>query len=60
MEMPVDRHPLALLPALDRTDVALEVRGDVLPRIETVVGRLPWKRCYGIRSGGIGHVGLRL
>ncbi len=59
VEMPVDRHPLALLPTLDRTDVALEVRGDVLPRIEPVVGRLPWGRYCGIWFGRIGHVGLR-
>jgi hypothetical protein len=58
--MAVDRHPLALLPPLDSADVALEVRGDVLPRFQPVVGRLPARCCCGIRSGRIGQFGLRL
>jgi hypothetical protein len=33
--MTVNRHPLALLPALDCGDVAVEVDCDTLPGIET-------------------------
>src|SRR5215831_13793935 len=34
MEMPVDRHPLPLLPTLDRSHVAIEVGRDLFPGIQ--------------------------
>jgi hypothetical protein len=38
MQVPVDGHPLALLPALDRGYVAIQVCSDFLPRIQAVFG----------------------
>ncbi len=39
MQVTVDRHPLPLLPALDRGHVAFEVGRDLLPRIQPVFKR---------------------
>src|SRR6266478_1805833 len=39
MQVPENRHPLPLLPALDRRHVAVEVCRDFLPRIEAVFGQ---------------------
>ncbi len=41
MEVPVNRHPLALLPALHRGYVAVQVCRDFLPRIQPLFG---WSR----------------
>jgi hypothetical protein len=35
----VDWHPLTFFPALNRGDIALEVAGDLFPRIQPVSGR---------------------
>ena len=45
MQVPVNGHPLPLLPALDRRHVAVEVRRDFLPRIQPVFGRSHGWRC---------------
>ena len=45
MQVPVDGHPLPLLPALDRGHVAVEVSRDLLPRIEGIFGRSLGWRC---------------
>ena len=37
VKVAVDRHVFAQFPSLHGTDIALEVRGDFLPRIETFV-----------------------
>jgi hypothetical protein len=36
--VPVDRHPLPFLPALNGRHVALEIRGNFLPGIQPVFG----------------------
>jgi hypothetical protein len=38
MKVPVNGHPLPLLPTLDRGHVAFKIGGDFLPRIEAVFG----------------------
>ena len=40
VKVTVDRQPFPLLPALHRGDVALQVRGDLLPRVEPVRRRV--------------------
>src|SRR5882724_2349300 len=45
MKVPVNGHPLPLLPALDRSHVAVEVCRDFLPRIQPVFGRSVKRRC---------------
>ena len=48
MQMPVDRHALPLLPALDCGHVAFEVNRDLLPRIQPVFRRSRgWRRTKG-------------
>src|SRR6267378_2225492 len=47
MEVPVNRHPLAFLPALDGRHVPFEVCRDFLPRIQLAFGR-----CHGWRYAG--------
>jgi hypothetical protein len=42
MQVPVDRHCLALLPALRRRHVAAQISRNFLPRIQTVFGSLGW------------------
>ncbi len=34
VQMPMDRHPLSLLPALDGRDVAVEIGGNLFPRVQ--------------------------
>src|SRR3954464_12197412 len=45
MHVPVDGHPLPLLPALDGGHVAVKVGGDFLPRIQPVLGRSDRWQC---------------
>jgi len=47
MQVPVDRHSLALLPALDRGHIALEVGRDLLPRIQPVFRQRLGRRFTG-------------
>ena len=46
----VDRHPLPLLPALDRGHIAAEVCRDFLPRIQPLFGRPLGRSCLWQRS----------
>jgi hypothetical protein len=52
MPMPVDRHPLSFLPALDGGHIAVEVGRDLFPRIQQIIGR-PFGR--GNTSGRFVH-----
>src|SRR5258708_6484758 len=47
MHVPVNRHPFALLPPLHRRHVAVQVGRDLLPRVQSVLGRLRGWRCVG-------------
>ena len=55
MQVPMDGHPLPLLPPLDRRDVAFEVGRDLLPRIQPVFKRSLGWRCT---KGRIAHHAL--
>ena len=57
VQVPVNRHPLPLLPALDRGHVAVEVCRDLLPRIQPVFGRSLGWRCA---KGWVAHRALLL
>lgn len=48
--MPVHGHPFPFLPALHSGDVALEVRGNLLPGIEAA-----WRAVGGLESGRLVH-----
>jgi hypothetical protein len=43
----MDRETLVLLPSLNRGDTAAKIRGDLFPRIQTVVSRI--QRNAGVR-----------
>src|SRR5258707_12378524 len=47
MHVPVNRHPLPLLPSLHRRHVAVQVGRDLLPRVQPVLGQLRGWRCVG-------------
>jgi hypothetical protein len=51
----VDRQRLVLLPELDGADVAVEVGGDLLPRVEA--GRPAGRRVLFRKSGAAGRQG---
>ncbi len=54
VDVPVHRHPFALLPTLHRLDVPLHEGGDLFPGVQTIVGRaLDGGRRTGMR--GVGH-----
>ena len=46
--LPVDRQPLASLPALDRADVASEVCRNLLPRVQTTATRIQLGRARSV------------
>ena len=57
MQVSVDRHPLPLLPALDRCHVAFEVSRDLLPRIQAV---FQWFLGWRYTEGWFAHRTLLL
>ena len=57
VKVAMDGHPLALLPALNRGHVAVEVGGNFLPRIKSVSGCFHFSQCTW---GLFAHSALRL